>query len=715
MRSFNLSLSSLLCLVVLILAAGACQPETGTPRQAPPATLEVFPTESTPAQQATRLPSETNPVGVPSPTPPTQVINPQNAAQLKIRLRLTNGMILASPSYSPDGSLFLVPTGAGVFLHDGATLEERFAISAPAYPNGLAAISPDNLLLAVEHPAGVALYNVPDGSLSKEFEAAPGSLVTDLAISPDGWQLAAGFDSNQVLVWQLPGGEPLFEVPGSLMEFSPDSGLLAVVQTEQQMVTLYNLLEGSPLGEWPGEKVTFSPTGALGIQDGEAFRMYDPETGQAVQAFNGVQPAFSPDGNQLALFSLSRVHLFDTASGSRIRSMQGEYAEIPQLRFSPDGQTLAAATIIEMCPNCLTSLGPLAIWRVSDGSLVQTIEGFNFAPWLVFDPTGGSLATVEPDRLQFFNPENGAPLNELTAYVHGLLGLAFSPDSQQLATSGYPSDSARLWQVRDGKLALQLDDPAHGTNWFVGNMAFSPDGKTLAAGSDVWSLPGGEKLRQLEQKLIETYHLASSSVAFSPTEDTVLFGFLEGKLDLWDLANQSIVRSLGGYTGEVTSLSYSADGSLLASVFGYPDYTVQVWRMPEAEKLRSLRGEQYFKALFSPDGERLATISTTEQYSQSWLPAGIVRVWNSRDGELLLELPVEDVASLAYSPDSAILATGSYDGTLRLWQASAGQLLASFPAHYQPVTGLAFSPDGELLASGSQDGSAFLWGLPRQK
>ena len=70
------------------------------------------------------------------------------------------------------------------------------------------------------------------------------------------------------------------------------------------------------------------------------------------------------------------------------------------------------------------------------------------------------------------------------------------------------------------------------------------------------------------------------------------------------------------------------------------------------------------------------------------------------------------VWSLAYSSDGRILASGSLDHTIRLWDAHTGELLATWMAHQGMVSSLAFDPSGERLASGSFDGSVCLWEFP---
>jgi WD40 repeat protein len=70
------------------------------------------------------------------------------------------------------------------------------------------------------------------------------------------------------------------------------------------------------------------------------------------------------------------------------------------------------------------------------------------------------------------------------------------------------------------------------------------------------------------------------------------------------------------------------------------------------------------------------------------------------------------VSGLAFSPDGLILATGSVDGTIRLWDAANGAVRATLPGHMQETTDVAFSPDGHTLASLSQGESLKLWHIP---
>jgi predicted NACHT family NTPase len=104
---------------------------------------------------------------------------------------------------------------------------------------------------------------------------------------------------------------------------------------------------------------------------------------------------------------------------------------------------------------------------------------------------------------------------------------------------------------------------------------------------------------------------------------------------------------------------------------------------------------------FSPDGLLLASGS----YDKT------LKLWDPSTGELRQTLKGHSscVGSVAFTPDSRLLASGSDDKTVKLWDPSTGELRQTLKGHSSPVHSVAFSPDGRLLASGSDDKTVKLW------
>ncbi|MEM8532796.1 MAG: WD40 repeat domain-containing protein, partial [Chloroflexota bacterium] len=105
--------------------------------------------------------------------------------------------------------------------------------------------------------------------------------------------------------------------------------------------------------------------------------------------------------------------------------------------------------------------------------------------------------------------------------------------------------------------------------------------------------------------------------------------------------------------------------------------------------------------VYSPDG---ATVLSGSYDGTLWL-------WQVSTGELLQTFEGHEgrVTSVAYSPDGATVLSGSVDRTLRLWDVSTGEILRTFEGHEDRVNDVAYSPDGQTVLSGSHDGTLRLW------
>jgi WD40 repeat protein len=242
----------------------------------------------------------------------------------------------------------------------------------------------------------------------------------------------------------------------------------------------------------------------------------------------------------------------------------------------------------------------------------------------------------------------------------------------------------------------------HLVNWDgerANQVAFSPDGKLLAAASSVGvHLYDAQSLKLVRFIPSETW---VRSLAFSPNGSLLAGGFYDHSVRLWHTTGGTFVRTLLGATDQVHSVAFSPDRQLLAAAAD--DDTLRIWRVADGSLLKTIhQGAQGVRAVaFSPDGKMLASGGND----------GIMRLWRVADGALLHEFKGHTnwVRAVAFSPDGSLLASGSFDDTARLWRVSDGSLLFTLKGHSASVLSVAFSPDGKTLATGSVDKTIGLW------
>ncbi|MBW4686278.1 MAG: serine/threonine protein kinase [Komarekiella atlantica HA4396-MV6] len=359
---------------------------------------------------------------------PPQYFNPKISN--RVNQAILRGMDLES-TYRPQSVqewLDLLDSDIG---YDVASITPTVAI-AP----GLQSATP----IVVEPPNWQCIHTLKGHS----------SMVSAIAISPDGQLLASGSNDNTIKLWQLGTGKLLRHIGrwcsghSSMVHsvaFSPCEPLLASGSWDNT-IKLWNLNTGRENGTFTGH----------------------------ANWVNSV--VFSPDGQLLASASADcTIKLWHIYTSREIQTFTGHSDPVWSVAFSVDGQILASSSADYT----------IKLWNIYTGREIQTLTGHSFfVNCIAFSPDGQLLASGSADcTLKLWHVHTNREIHTLTGHSNSVWSAAFSPDGQLLA-SGSWDNTIKLWHVDTGRQISTLI----GHSNYVRSVAFSPDGQTLVSGSD---------------------------------------------------------------------------------------------------------------------------------------------------------------------------------------------------------------------------------------
>ncbi len=386
----------------------------------------------------------------------------------------------------------------------------------------------------------------------------------------------------------------------------------------------------------------------------------------------------------------------------------GQLGSINSAKFSPNGKRVIMASDDNI----------VKIWDVKTGSVVHSLEG-HINPVLDanYSASGKYVVTNGGNDLtaRIYNAITGDLIDSLEYHTAYITTAIFSPDEKTVLTSSFDK-TAKIWDIKNGKLIHSFTGHSNRVN----SAAFSPNGATIITTSDdktakIWNVKSGKLLHTL---VGHTKPVISADFSFDNTK--VITVSEDRTAKIWDLATGKLVINLSRNNLPIAPNKYSKE---------------------DAHFFNS----QYYKALFSPDGQTVVTI-TNDIFANIWDSKGkwlfsvdgynndkrnpiissisfspngkkmilssgadITKVVNLQTRKTEFTFEEYGVFTSSFSNDGKLILTASFDKKAKIWDASNGKLMQKLEGHTRFADFAKYAPDGKKMITVFEDKSFKIW------
>ncbi len=607
--------------------------------------------------------------------------------------------------FSPDGTRLAVGTDVGVWVYDVPDGKETALFTEHTGQVNALAFSTDGKILASGGFANpvIQLWDLTtDSKLTTLKLAERHDSITALAFSEDNTILISLDKFGDIIYWDVETGSKLLDPRNvdtyEVAALSQNGSMAAIGDKNGTQIHLWNTTTGK-------RRVT--------LNGHTNFFKEGPDEDEKEADIQAM--AFTPDGKTLVSGSEDKTVQLWKTNGAKRATLRGHQGWITTVAFSSDGKIVASGDSNKI----------IKVWDVDTGRERATLRGHkNTINALTFAPEGTPLyskclASGSADgTIRFWDSETGQELITFTVgHTEWVKAVAFFVDGTTLASAAFNS-TVEIWSLMTKRELITF---TAGQSDLAELAVLSPDGKFFVTrgyngpiaiafkpygwgarsspkrrGSmQLWKITTNEQLLGPWQNVADT----TISLTFSP-DNNILANRGPKNIQAWDMKTSTELFHLNTRNSFPRKLTFSPDGTLLCvyGIHGIPE----VWDVDARREFPTFTDESAWSLAFSPDSVSIALghrdsitlwdVTTMGMQKHSVIPD------NRR--------AFRDI--LTFSPDGNTVLSSSRCH-IKLWDVDTGKRLSTLTGHTEPIETLVFSHDGKILASGSEDGTVLLW------
>jgi len=583
------------------------------------------------------------------------------------------------------------------------------------------------LAFSLSEDQSLRVWEVASGREVKKYQVNSDH-VKALTVSPNGYWVVTGDDNKGLKLWDVATGKKIQRFKGhdrqvNSLDFSPDGKLLLSAGNDKKL-KLWDIKTGRMIKQIRAHKkainqAVFSPDGQwlASAGDDRQIIIWDPRSGKKIKTLKGHKQAilalaFSPDGQFLLSSGRDKqIIQWNINKGKNIRSFTGHKKAINSVAFSPDQKSILSASDDHT----------ICLWDSTSGQLKQVFSGHHDKVLgSSFSPNGQFILSGSYDQtLRLWGIEKANRIRLFKGQASPVNAVDLSADGHYLF-SAHDDRSLKLWDMKTGEAIRVFNRHKQRIN----DVIFSSDGiHAASAGSDnrimLWNVDNGEIYRRFKG------HRASvNQVIFTASGDRILSASADQSIRLWNIKDYKTEKTFKGHSRSVIAIAIHPQGHSFVS--SSRDKQIRLWDMKTGQsKILATTDYPVKKLSYTLDGLHIIAsgwklLKLDSQTGKQQFVFGVQETLadqSTADQSAADQNNAHqsDIPAIALSDDGQLLASGSYDNTIKLWHVSNGEFAGEFTTPSGGIVSLTFSADKKHLISAGGDGIIRLWDIKQKQ